>query len=103
METIEYPDGATPLDPDELEGLKLSHIATRAEIDLLEAANISHGFIWLERKRTVEILTDSFAREFHKQLFGEVWQWAGKYRTTEKILALIPCTLALSSVILWTM
>lgn len=26
--TFEYPDGATPLDPDEAEGLRLTHITT---------------------------------------------------------------------------
>jgi len=70
MDNIEYPYGATPPDPDEREGLKFSHIKTRGELDHLEAANITQGFVWLKRKRNPEILTDSFAREFHKQL---VW------------------------------
>lgn len=90
LDNIEYEDGATPLDPDELEGLKFSHITTRGELDLLEAANISHGFIWLKRKKKIDILDDSFAREFHRQLFGEVWQWAGTYRTTEKNIGIDP-------------
>jgi len=90
MDNIEYPYGATPLDPDELEGLKFSHIKTRGELDHLEAANITQGFVWLKRKRNPEILTDSFAREFHKQLFGEVWDWAGTYRKTEKNIGIDP-------------
>ena len=36
---MEYPDGATPLDPDELGGLKFKHITTREELDELEQAN----------------------------------------------------------------
>ena len=90
MDTIEYPDGATPLDPDELDGLKFSHVTTKGELDQLEAANISQGFIWIKRKKEPEILTDSVAREFHKQLFGEVWDWAGKYRATEKNIGVDP-------------
>ena len=34
------PDGATPLDPDEKEGLRFAHITTRGELDQLEQANI---------------------------------------------------------------
>ncbi len=30
---FDYPPGATPLDPDELDGLRLSHITNRAELD----------------------------------------------------------------------
>jgi len=37
---MEYPDGATPLDPDEMAGLRFPHIATRGELDQLEQANI---------------------------------------------------------------
>ncbi len=90
MDTIEYLDGATPLDPNELEGLKFLHVTTKGQLDQLEAANINQGFIWFKRKNKPEILTDSFAREFHKQLFGEVWEWAGKYRTTEKNIGIDP-------------
>lgn len=90
MDNIEYPYGATPFEPDELEGIKFSHIKTRGELDHLEAANISQGFVWLKHKRKPEILTDSFAREFHKRLFGEVWEWAGTYRKTEKNLGIDP-------------
>jgi fido (protein-threonine AMPylation protein) len=37
---MDYPEGATPLDPDELDGLKFRHITTRSELDELEQANI---------------------------------------------------------------
>lgn len=44
---MDYPDGATPLDPDELDGLKLKHIATRSQLDEVEQANIQSGLRWL--------------------------------------------------------
>ena len=34
--------------------------------------------------KSVNILTDETAREVHKRLFGDVWEWAGVYRLTEK-------------------
>ena len=32
---IEYPEGATPLDPDEMEGLIFKHVTTRGKLDHL--------------------------------------------------------------------
>lgn len=33
---MDYPEGATPLDPDEMEGLKHPYIETRGELNQLE-------------------------------------------------------------------
>ena len=90
MKGMEYPVGATPLDPDELDGLKFAHVTTRGDLNHLEAANISEGFIWLKKQKRPDLLTDRFAREFHKKLFGEVWEWAGTYRQTEKNIGVDP-------------
>ena len=40
------PAGATPIDPDETEGLIPEHISTRGELDELEEANIQEGLKW---------------------------------------------------------
>jgi hypothetical protein len=40
MKNFEYPDGATPLDPEEMEGLKLWHITTRGELDRWEFGKV---------------------------------------------------------------
>ncbi|MBT3204027.1 MAG: mobile mystery protein B [Gammaproteobacteria bacterium] len=87
---IDYPEGATPLDLDELAGLKFSHITTRGELDHLEQANIQNGLRWLARLKNRDILNDQFARKLHLQLFGEVWSWAGQYRLTEKNIGVDP-------------
>jgi len=84
------PDGATPLDPDELEGLKFRHVTTRAELDRLEQANIESGLIWLARRRKTHVLTESFVCELHRRLFGAVWRWAGNFRLTEKNIGIDP-------------
>jgi len=80
-----YPQGATPLDPDELEGLKFSHVDTRGELDQLEQQNIQDGLIWLSKQRKYkDFISESFTRELHKQLLGSVWDWAGKFRLSDK-------------------
>lgn len=84
------PEGATPLDPDEMEGLKFTHVTTRGELDELEQANITQGLRWLSRKRGGDVLTDDFQRMLHKRLFGEVWSWAGTYRLREKNIGIDP-------------
>jgi len=88
---LKYPDGATPLEPDELEGLRFKHIETRAELNQLEQQNIQDGLRWLDRQKNIDdILSDSFIRSLHKQLFGEVWKWAGTFRLSEKNLGVDP-------------
>jgi Fic-DOC domain mobile mystery protein B len=79
------PSGATPLTPDELRGLKARHLTTRGELNELEGENIIEGLTWLDRRpESFDSLTDTSAREIHKRLFGQVWNWAGVYRLTEK-------------------
>src|ERR1039458_8757279 len=80
---LKYPPGATPLDPNEIDGLKHKHITTQAELNELEQANIQSGLRWLARQKG-DVLTDRFAIELHKQLFGDVWDWAGSFRKTGK-------------------
>ncbi|MBA8909917.1 mobile mystery protein B [Aminobacter ciceronei] len=87
---LEYPEGATPLDPNELDGLKHKHITTQGELDELEQANIASGLRWLSRTRRKDVLTDDFAIELHRQLFGEVWGWAGAFRKTGKNIGVDP-------------
>jgi len=91
---IGEPDGATPLDPNELEGLKLDHVTTRGDLDELEQANVIDGLAWLERRRRRNILDDTFVRLLHEKLFGAVWDWAGAYRLTEKNIGVDPLEIA---------
>lgn len=84
------PDGATPLDPDEREGLRFKHVTTRRELDHLEQANIQEGLQWLPRRRDKDILNEAFVRELHRRLFGQVWAWAGSFRKTEKNIGIDP-------------
>lgn len=86
---LQYPEAATPLDPNELDGLKHRHITTQGELDQLEQANISSGLRWLGRQRA-DVLTDHFVITLHKRLFGDVWDWAGTFRKTDKNIGIDP-------------
>ncbi len=88
--SFEYPEGATALDPDEMDGLKFKHITTREQLDHLEQANIQDGLIWLKRHKGSDILTEKFIRLLHVKLFGDVWLWAGQFRKTEKNIGVDP-------------
>lgn len=77
-------EGATPLDPDEAEGLIPSHIGTREELNEWEQANIAGAVVWLEEKRPEPVLTMPFLAELHRRMFDKTWAWAGVFRTTGK-------------------
>jgi Fic-DOC domain mobile mystery protein B len=90
LSKMEYPPGATPLSPDEIVGLKHKHVTTRGELDHLEQANIQSGMQWLKRHRSKDILNETFVRELHKQLLGEVWEWAWTFRKSGKNIGVDP-------------
>ena len=84
---FQEPDDATPLAPREREGLLQSWITHRADLNEAERENIVEGVTWARRRRrrTVDgMLNDGFVRELHKRMFGDVWNWAGSYRQTER-------------------
>lgn len=86
---IDVPQDATPLDPDESEGLLAGHVTTRGELNELEEENIRIGLEWglnaaILNRRRVDVLTERFVFELHERMFGEVWEWAGQVRRTNK-------------------
>jgi fido (protein-threonine AMPylation protein) len=100
---LDYPEGATPLDRNELGGLKHRHVTNQGELDELEQANIASGLRWLARMRRRDILTDDFAVELHRRLFGDVWSWAGSFRKTGKNIGVDPARSQCSCAVRWTM
>ncbi len=80
---FEEPDDATPLTPDEKKGLIPSDITYRRELNKAEQENIARAQDWaLSRRR--ELLTEKFIKDLHRRMFGDVWRWAGNFRTTER-------------------
>ncbi len=80
---------STPLEPEEKLGLKLSWVTFRNELNEVEQANIAQGLVWAMRSYSRrKILNDIFVRELHRRMLGDVWEWAGKFRSTERNLGI---------------
>ena len=80
------PSGATPLDPDETQGLIPTHITTLDELNEWEQANIIEAEQGLLGRRIPHeyVLSSTFVRELHARMFAETWKWAGQFRTSDK-------------------
>jgi Fic-DOC domain mobile mystery protein B len=83
---LEYIDGQTPIDEEEKEGLKIETIATKAELDEFEQLNIEEALQWVFGKKfkPQQVFSERFICDLHKRMYGNVWDWAGKFRKTEK-------------------
>lgn len=83
-------DGATPLDPDECDGLIPAWIATRSDLNLAEQANLEKGLRWARRARRGDVLDEALLFELHRRMFNEVWAWAGQPRRSERSIGAAP-------------
>jgi Fic-DOC domain mobile mystery protein B len=102
---LDYPEGATPLDPDEAAGLIPKHIVNHGQLNEWELTNVLDGERWAfgntgGRRRAFpaidDMLTIGFIRELHKRMFGRTWRWAGSFRSTEKNIGIDPAGIAAS-------
>ena len=76
-------EGETPLD--DISGL-IPKITTRTELDSEEAKSISNAFLkyLLFPSEAINIQFDEpFLRQVHIDMLGNIWTWAGSYRTTQ--------------------
>lgn len=80
--------GQTPLIEEEREGLLIPSISTRAELDEFEQQNIERAIQWTLGKRFQKdrLLSEDFIKRLHKEMYGEVWSWAGIFRKSDKNL-----------------
>ena len=90
MDIFEADDNSTPLTAEEKDGLKLKWITLRSELNEAEARNIAQAQVWLISNKNKDIFSDTFLRELHKKMFGDVWKWAGNYRTSERNIGVAP-------------
>jgi Fic-DOC domain mobile mystery protein B len=72
--------GATPLSPEDLEGLLLEHVSTRDQLNEVENQNIYDAQEWLEPTRISNVVSIDFLRDLHRRMFCDVWSWAGNFR-----------------------
>lgn len=84
IDLFDEPEGATPLSPEDLEGLIPTWIATHGDLNIAEQDNVAKAVAWTMSKGApkalVDILAEPAMRELHRRMFGDVWRWAGKYR-----------------------
>lgn len=87
---FEAPEGATPIDD---EGLIPAAIATYRDLCAVEAENIlSAADRHLSRRKNADAawLDEPFLRRLHADMFGAVWDWAGRYRQVELNIGVAP-------------
>ena len=85
---FEYAPGATPIDPDEAQGLIPKHIKTQGELNAWEELNIVEGAEWIARKKITQKLDEGLIRELHSRMFNQTWLWAGTFRKSDKSIGI---------------
>jgi Fic-DOC domain mobile mystery protein B len=76
--------GETPID--DTSGLKIPGISTREELSVAEALNIRKVLVkYFGNNPINEIATFdvSWARSLHEDMYCDVWDWAGRFRTRD--------------------
>ena len=81
---LDYPPGATPLDPDEIQGLLPDHITLQSQLNEFEEANIGQAREWAYTRRRGDPLDREFICTVHRRMFDATWRWAGDFRRSDK-------------------
>ncbi len=84
MVRFDAPEGATPLE--DVSGLLVDGVYTCAALNAVEAENILRAVnlhFGSKRRTAGPWLTDELIRRVHRDMFDRVWEWAGKYRSSE--------------------
>lgn len=87
---FEVPEGATPIG--DADGL-IPDIVAYADLCAVEAENIlAAADRHLKRRKNADgaWLDEEFIRSLHADMFGNVWEWAGKYRDRELTVGVAP-------------
>ena len=78
---FEGPAGSTPLEPEDQEGLVPTWIATRADLNAAEQANVARATTWVfGRPWRIDSFSQTWLMNLHRRMFRDVWRWAGTYR-----------------------
>ncbi|MWV74367.1 hypothetical protein [Rathayibacter rathayi] len=104
--TIEPGYGETPLEPDEADALtpQAREIfgGRPMKVELYEAeqaVSVEVGTAFLKdvvagRLVLADLLSDVFVRTLHRALYGDLWTWAGRYRTRDLNIGVAPAHIA---------
>ena len=91
MEKILHIPGATPID--DISGLKIRSISTLDQLYEVEFENTAKAISkYMARKPTKRMapFNLNWIKKLHREMFGDVWVWAGKIRQTEKNILIKP-------------
>lgn len=99
VERFTFPEGATPIA--DCSGLIPKWVHSLEDLNRVEAENIVYAQKKYLTKRTLnskEWFHTEQLKKIHRDMFGDVWEWAGKYRRSTTSIginpALIPSRLA---------
>lgn len=88
------PEGATPIEEEDLDGLIPAFVATRADLNQVEYENIARALPWALRQARLlgplRLLEYAFPFALHRRMFGDVWAWAGTQRRRETNIGVTP-------------
>ena len=82
--TLEPDNAAALLTPEEIRDLIPAHIAYRSELNEAEQENIARAQEWALGPRRRDLLSEKFAGALHRRMLGDVWRWAGRFRTSQR-------------------
>ncbi len=88
---LEYPPGATPLDPEALAQLQVP-ATTQGQLNEYEAQNIIRAEGWAGTSRLLRdgLLSREGLLTLHRRMFEDVWGWAGDIRRRETNIGIDP-------------
>jgi len=75
--------GETPID--DVSQLKIPGISTRRELTIVEAENIRKVLVhyFTDRPRGIASFDLDWARNLHREMYEDVWGWAGQFRARD--------------------
>jgi len=91
IDKIPHIPGATPID--DISGLKIRSINTLDQLYDVEFENTAKAISkYLASKPTKRMapFNLNWVKKLHREMFGDVWTWAGKIRQTEKNIGIKP-------------
>jgi len=84
MKKIHFPEGATPLN--DYSGLKISWVESITDLNRAEAENIFFAqkkYLLSSVEKIEKWFNPGVLKKIHRAMFGQIWEWAGIYRTSQ--------------------
>lgn len=91
-DVFEAEEGQTKLSDEDKRALKPAWITFRGDLNAAEEENIAKAEGWLRKKKLAPLafVDAMLIRDIHKRMYGDVWKWAGSYRTVMTNIGVLP-------------